>query len=191
MLISLVCSRCQKNLLGENNSRVFFCLDCGLGFDISGSSPKAFGLFFTDARIKKAYPLIYFPFWRITSGYTVMVDNQRVHEPRKRDFFVSAFFIKNIDYFGDIGFYLTANNIQLGSGKRRDFPVFPADRGLDDGVAYPRIFLYREESKKRKGLFDIQIDHEDICIALIPFYRIDSDYYDSIIFWKYPSGALI
>ena len=191
MLISLVCPRCRKNLMGENNSKVFFCLDCLLGFDISEESPKQFGLFFTDARIQKDNPATYFPFWRINSQYKIIYEEKQSSEPRKRDFYVSSFFIKNIDFFGDIGYYFTLNNIQLDTGKRFDFPVFPADRGLKDIIAYPRIFLYKEESKKRKQVFDIHIDHKEISIGLVPFYRFNSDYYDSVIFWKYPSGALV
>jgi hypothetical protein len=191
MLILLSCPRCHKTLLGENNSKVFFCLDCRLGFDVCERPPREFELFFADVRIQKEHPILYFSFWKIRSEYKIIFDGSSIPESRKRHFYVPSFFIKNVGYFGDIGYYLTINNIQLESGSRRDCPVFPADRGLKDSIGYPRIYLYKEESKKKKQIFDVNIDHEDISMVLIPFYKINSDYYDSIIFWKYPSGALV
>lgn len=191
MLILLGCPRCQKNLVGENNSKVFFCLDCGLGFDVSENPPKHFGLFFTDPRIQKDHPSVYFPVWKISSEYKIIYKNHEPTQSSLRFFYVTAFFIKNIDYFGDIGYYFTVNNIQLTPGRRRNFPVFPADRGFQDVIGYPRIFLSTEASNKKRRFLDIHIDHKDISIGLVPFYRMNSDCYDSIIFWKYPSGALI
>ncbi len=192
MLILLKCPRCRKTLQGENNSKVFFCMTCRLGFDISEQPPQKFELFFLDARIHKGHPQIYFPFWKFSSDYKIIMDGRQVIGPRMRHFYVPSFFIKNINYFGDIGYYFSLNNILLEAGTSMDFPVFPADRGLKDSIGYPRIYLYKEESKKkRKAAIEINIDHKDISIVLIPFYKINSDYYDSIIFWKYPSGALV
>jgi hypothetical protein len=120
------------------------------------------------------------------------VSGKQEENSQTRFFYIPAFFVKNINYFGDIGYYIMANNIVLKTGGKEDFPIFPGDRGLADSIIYPRIYLVKEMAQKRSTeTSEINIDHQEISVALIPFYQVDNDFYDSVIYWKYPSGALI
>ena len=192
MLITLNCPKCRKTLQGENNSKLFFCMTCNLVFDVGDSKPKRYDLFYILPKIKREYSQIYFPFWQICCRYQIQGSGKPEEDSQTRFFYIPAFFIKNINYFGDIGYYIMANNIVLKTGGREDFPVFPGDRSLADSIVYPRIYLYKETAQKRSTeTIDINIDHQEISVALIPFYQVDNDFYDSVIYWKFPSGALI
>jgi hypothetical protein len=192
MLLLLNCPKCQNHLQGENNSKLFFCTPCNLVYDVGDSKPKRYDLFYVLPKIEREYPQMYFPFWQVCSQYKIMEDGEQGLNPQTRFFYIPAFFIKNISYFGDIGYYITMNNIDLRTGGRKDIPVFPGDRGLTDSIVYPMIYLYKDETTKRSNdAIEINIDHKEISVALIPFYRVKNDFYDSVIYWKYPSGALI
>ena len=192
MLITLNCPKCRENLEGANNSKLFFCKACNLVYDVSDSKPKRYDLFYISPKIKREHSMIYFPFWQIYSRYQIRVTGKPEEDFQARLFYVPAFFIKNINYFGDIGYYIMANNIVLKTGEKADLPVFPGDRGLSDSIVYPRIYLVMETAQKsRNEEMDINIDHKEVSVALIPFYQVEKDFYDSVINWKYPSGALI
>jgi len=124
--ISLKCRKCKANLEGENNSKVFFCTTCNLGYDIGEDHQKVYQLSYIEPKIKKEFPQIYFPFWALSCEYTIKDLSEDSETKDKRDFYVAAFFIKNINYFGDIGYYLTLNNVVLKSGKKKKNPHFPS-----------------------------------------------------------------
>jgi hypothetical protein len=192
-LISLTCSRCKTSLEGENNSRIFFCTSCNLAYDIDGDHKRVYRLSYIEPKIEKKLSQIYFPFWILFCEYSIKNVSQKTEILKKKDFYVTAFFVKNINYFGDIGYYLSLNQILLKKGKKKDIPIFPADRGLNHSAPYPLVYLYQDETRKKKKetLLEIDIQHRDVSMALIPFYFQNHQYFDSILFWKYPSGALI
>ncbi len=134
----------------------------------------------------------YFPFWNIKCTYEVNNSSDLSSLEGESDFLIPSFFIKNINYFGDIGLYYMQKNITPVFGEKLDISVFPADRGLSDASVYPEIYLLKKYSKKIKVEFiTIDVKMENTSIVLIPFYKKDHSYYDSYLLWKYPSGALI
>ena len=180
-IIHLQCPDCNQSLIGENNSRIFFCKTCLFCFDIDGSQIKKYSVECIKPEIKKNYSQVYFPFWKIEA---LLSD--------KKIFYIPAFFIKDTADFGDIGFVYMQNNVSLQSDQPRDIPIFPADRGFKQAAAYPRLYLQQEISKKKKkGTIEINITYKNISVVLIPFYYMDRGYFDSILLLKYPSGALI
>lgn len=192
-VILLKCRKCNASLEGENNSKVFFCTNCNLGYDIEGDLQKIYHLSYIEPKIKKELPQIYFPFWALSCEYTIKDSSEEKETREKRNFYVTAFFIKNINYFGDIGYYLSLNRVNLNPAKKKKIPIFPADRSLKNSVSFPLIYLYQDKTKKEKneGSLEIDIKHKKISLVLIPFYKHKHQYFDSILFWKYPSGALI
>ena len=59
-------------------------------------------------------------------------------------------------------------------------------------LAYPSIYLFKEISQAEDvEKMEIRMEPKSYAILLIPFHKIDSEYIDSLISWKYPSGALI
>jgi uncharacterized protein YbaR (Trm112 family) len=193
VLILLTCPFCNHNLQGENNSKIFFCAECHLAFDMDEDPPKSFPIFYIEPKIKQDNPQVFFPFWRILSEYRIIESEGSPLSPQKKFLYVPAFFIKNISFFGDIGYYMTFKDIILETTGKKNLAIFPADRSLNDCLAYPLIYLLQEETrgKKRKKPLDITIDHKDISMVMISFYKMNGDYQDSILSWRYPSGALI
>lgn len=178
--------------MGNNNSKVFFCLPCDIGYDISGKKTGIFNLDFGEPRRKKDFLMEYFPFWKLECE--IVLEN-RSENSKKRStnvFYVPSFYIKNINYFGDIGYYYLKKKVAIETGEKKDFGVFPADRSLEDVRPYPKIYLQKSMSKEINK-FDLDINVRIIkeSLILIPFYFRDHSYYDSILLWKYPSGALI
>ena len=82
--------------------------------------------------------------------------------------------------------------IKMQQGTKQNLEVFPADRALKQAAAYPAIYLNQQESKKTGTKFlQVSITHKKASVALVPFYKKEHKFYDSLLFWEYPSGALI
>jgi hypothetical protein len=191
-LISLKCQKCQANLNGENNSKVFFCHTCGSCFNVGEDKLHEFPVLYIKPQIVKKMEQVYFPFWQFESQYTFHNEGEAGDYVNSRVFYIPAFFIKNINYFGDIGFYYMKKNTVLEQGSRRKLEVFPADRDINRAAQYPYIYMCKDNTKRIQNDFsNITMKHKKAAMALVPFYKTENYYYDSILFWKYPSGALI
>lgn len=190
--IKLKCDKCSGNLSGRNNSKVFFCLSCGRGCDVSGGAGVFYSLRFALPEKNKDLSLEYFPFWHLKCEFVVENTSDMSRLEGADDFYIPAFFIKNINYFGDIGLFYMQKEMKPQYGKKFEIPVFPADRGMSDALKYPYIYLMKEYSKKTGAEFlNIKVKRTGTGMILIPFYKRDHSYYDSFLLWKYPSGALI
>ncbi|MEN8222142.1 MAG: hypothetical protein ABFR36_02690 [Acidobacteriota bacterium] len=190
--IKLKCDRCSANLSGKNNNCIFFCLDCGRGCDVSGESLACYSMKFVSPGKELEFPMEYFPFWHLKCEFSV----ENISEGNKleglTDFYIPAFFIKNINYFGDVGLYYMQKELKLQFGEKLDIPVFPADRGLKDALNYPYIYLMKEYSRKTGAEFlNVNIEKTGAGLILVPFYKKGHSYSDSYLLWNYPSGALI
>lgn len=194
--ICLKCPQCQTNLSGENNSKVFFCHACALCFNVDLALGKLlqYPLLYINPCKTASLEQVYFPFWQFESRYTLDGTAPTDHSST-RTFYIPAFFIKNINYFGDIGYYYMQNNVILEPGPFKRQVVFPADRDLRHAARYPQIYLTKENfptlRDMRKGFSEVQVKHLKAGIALVPFYKAEHSYSDSILSWKYPAGALI
>jgi len=190
--IKLKCDNCSRNLSGKNNSAVFFCLFCGKGCDVSGESKICYDLKFAIPEKKQDLQMEYFPFWHMECEFTIENTSDMSRLEGRDGFLIPAFFIKNINYFGDIGLFYWQKEVKLHFGEKLDIPLFPADRGLNDALKYPYIYLMKEYSKKVGAEFlNVDVQRKVTKLILIPFYKKDHSYFDSFLFWKYPSGALI
>ncbi len=190
--IKLKCDKCSQNLYGSNNSKVFFCLQCAKAFDVSGKKPRFYKLNFAEPLKQRDFSMEYFPFWLLKCEYSIKNSDDHSSLSGEYDFIIPSFFIKNINYFGDIGLYYKLKGIKPEYGERKNISVFPADRGLEDASKYPYIYLMKENSKKIKVEFlNIEVREIGVEFILIPFYKKDHSYYDSFLTWKYPSGALV
>ena len=191
-LISLKCQKCQANLNGENNSKVFFCHTCGSCFNVGEDKLHEFPVLYIKPQVVKKFEQVYFPFWQFESQYTFRNEGEAGDYVSSRVFYIPAFFIKNINYFGDIGFYYMKKNTILEPGSRRKLEVFPADRDVNRAAQYPYIYMCKDNTKRIQNDFsNITMKHKKAAMALVPFYKTENYYYDSILSWKYPSGALI
>lgn len=192
-LINLQCTNCSNNLIGENNSKVFFCKNCTICFDIEKNRLKKYPVSYIKPYKSKNFTQILFPFWKIETEYEILNQQGNSKSSNNKIFYIPAFFIKNINNFGDIGYYYMQRNVVLFEDEKKDFPIFPADRGLKDAVVYPLIYLYKKNARKLRAdeFIEIELKHKAFSMVLIPFYKIKYEYLDSILFWKYPSGALI
>jgi|GEM_PF-1330864 len=190
--IKLKCDRCSANLSGKNNNCVFFCLSCGRGCDVSGESSVFYSMKFATPGKTQDLPMEYFPFWHLRSEFSVENTSEGNILEGLTDFYIPAFFIKNINYFGDLGLYYMQKEMKLQYGERLDIPVFPADRGLIDAMNYPYIYLMKEYSRKTGADYvNVNILKTGAGLVLIPFYKKGHSYFDSYLLWNYPSGALI
>jgi len=188
----LNCTICGNLLSGENNSRIFFCRPCRLAYGTSTEdsvSPQKF--YFAKPLLIREFPKIYFPFQIFGMKYTIMhQDGEDISGEQK--IYIPLIFIKNINYFGDIGYYYFLKKVSPMEGSDEGFKIFPADRNRIDLTPYPEIYLLRRETEKDGlGSVSVKTDLKKEGIVMIPFYRYKSEYYDSYLFWKYPSGAVI
>ncbi|NMB99811.1 MAG: hypothetical protein GYA35_05960 [Thermoanaerobaculaceae bacterium] len=69
LFIPLVCSRCGKELLGGDNSIIFFCLECKIGF-IMENYPESLPLKIYKKNFNCEGELIYFPFYKIEGDFS-------------------------------------------------------------------------------------------------------------------------
>jgi len=137
-------------------------------------------------------PMEYFPFWHLKSEFSVENTEEMSKLEGLTDFYIPSFFIKNINYFGDIGLYYWQKEVKPQLGGRLEIPVFPADRGLEDALSYPYIYLMKEYSKKTSGEYlQVTVGKTEAELILIPFFKKNHAYFDSYLRWQYPSGALI
>jgi hypothetical protein len=194
--ICLKCPQCRTNLSGENNSKVFFCHTCTLCFNVDTATGKLlqYPVRYINPQKTVGAEQIYFPFWQFESRYT-LDGSAPTDSSLTRTFYIPAFFIKNINYFGDIGYYYMKHNVVLEPGSWKRMEVFPADRDLRHAARYPQIYLTKENfptlREMRKGFSDVQVKHLKAGVVLVPFYKVEHSYIDSILTWKYPAGALI
>ncbi|HLP47244.1 MAG TPA: hypothetical protein VK469_14930 [Candidatus Kapabacteria bacterium] len=194
--ICLKCIQCRCNLSGENNSKVFFCHTCALAFNVDTALGKLlpYPLLYIKPRGTAETGQVYFPFWQFESRYT-LDGSVPVDSSFSRTFYIPAFFIKNINYFGDIGYFYMKHKVILEPGPRNRIEVFAADRDIRHAARYPQIYLAKENyptlRDMKKGFPEVQVKHLKAGVILVPFYKTEHSYVDSILSWKYPSGALI
>jgi hypothetical protein len=191
-MIALQCPTCGHDLQGENNSRVFFCRECALGLDLDEGRLVPYRLRVIQPLKKPAGRPVYFPMWAIESQVSVSDSGQHESGAQRRLSLVPALFIKNINYFGDIGFYLTMRRVPLQETRLEPNPILPADRSLRDALVYPAIYFYREQAMNRDiGPLTARFLHQRFAILLVPFVERDGEFVDALIEWKYPTGALV
>lgn len=191
-LLSLKCPHCGNGLDGANNSLVFFCTSCPRGLELEENQLTSYRLHFTKPPKELSPEAVYFPFWRIVSEY--VSGGQAANGNRgERVSLVPAFFIKSINYFGDIGYYYTLKKITpVEEEKGQGWPIFPADRDLKSALAYPAIYLYREIFRDQDvEKINLQFQHREFTLLLVPFFKVNEIFVDPFILWKYPSGALV
>ncbi|MCP5106003.1 MAG: hypothetical protein GY950_21645 [bacterium] len=177
--ISLKCPDCQANLSGENTSTVFLCHTCAFCFNVGAEKLNKYPLVYIKPKVERKEEQVYFPFWQIESEFT-MKSHTGI-----RLFHIPAFFIKNINNFGDIGYYYLQKNVTLEPGNRKDLEALPADRDIKRAAQYPYIYLCKENNET-----GISLKHKSASMALVPFYKTGTHYFDSILSWKYPLGAV-
>lgn len=191
-LVKLHCKFCGSRLEGENNSKVFFCRKCKKAFDILDKEADSEDFFFAAPFLKREFPTVYFPFQRIETVYKIKAEENG--EPGKfhHVFLLPLFFIKNISYFGDIGYYYFLKRTTPLIDEDRGVQIFPADRNFNDVKQYPRIYVMQNETERKDAdSVHVEASVSRSGVVMIPFFKNGTDYYDSYLFWKYPSGSLI
>lgn len=189
ILLSLKCPRCADDLEGGNNSRVFFCRGCNLGVDLIHGREREYKLECVQPALSRNEEMEYFPFWKYAGRYQAIAEESRSPVQHETDFWVPAFFVKNISYYGDIGLYYTARKVNPSPERCRSIPIFPADRGEKNASAYPLIYARCLESATSFQVVEWTLSHQHL--VLVPFFRVGGEYLDSQLGWAYPSGALI
>ena len=195
-LLELKCKNCMLELDAHNNSKVFFCRNCNLAYNLTQKKElKEFKIIYAKQLKQMDTKSIYFPFWEIETEYDIFIEEGMSKENKKLNntILVPSFFIKNINYFGDIGYYYFQKEVKIQGDNKRDFTIFPADRNLNESVKYPELYILKHYSSKPtvKNFKLNSINYLKANLILIPFYFENNYYFDSQILWKYPSGALI
>ena len=188
-LMSLKCPRCQGDLEGDNNNRVFFCRECAVGVDFSRGRQQEFALDFAAPAKESAADWQYFAFWRYEASYQRDPPDDQEEEGRSHRFWVPAFFIKNISYFGDIGLFYSNQEVDPATDRCRRAPIFAADRGEAHAAVYPRVYAAVRETAR--GARVVDLTPHSIRLTLVPFFHKGREFVDSQLGWIYPRGALI
>jgi hypothetical protein len=191
--ICLKCTQCRTNLSGENNSKVFFCHTCALGFNVDTALGKLlqYPLLYIKPGGTGETEQVYFPFWQFESRYT-LDGSVPTDSSCTRTFYVPAFFIKNINYFGDIGFFYMKHKV-VWSRDRGARSRFSRRTGISVMRRGTQVYLaknYPLLRDMRKGFPEVQVKHLKAGVILVPFTN-RAFLCGFHTFWKYPSGALI
>ncbi len=187
-MIKLQCKQCAANLQGDNNSQVYFCLKCSLAYNLEKNGLISFPVEYQKPQLDIEGESFYFPFWFFKTSWSTNL------EPDNRTFFcwVTAFFIRNINNFGDIGQFYTLRNVQLLPDKKKKFKMTVADRNLNTALRYPEVYLYlKERTHKNFEELKINVLVEEVKMVFVPFFLKNELLYDSQLNCQYPKGALI
>lgn len=188
--ISLQCPHCGQPLEAENVSRVFFCRPCRRGFTLDGGSLQGTPLHPLAPLRPMQAPAVYFPFWCIQGESRV--EEGDATECAQQTFYVPAFLIRNINNFGDVGFFFSRRALTVQQGRFLDLPIFPAARALPQALAYPAVYVAAELAKTRDmDKVRVTVTPHKASLVLVVFYRLEEGFCDSLIGWKYPPGALL
>ncbi len=190
--ISLQCPGCKANLSGDNISKVFFCLPCGWSFNVDREKGELlrYGLITVEPKLELGGEGIYFPFWQLECAYRVEGRETGAGETVGL-FYVPAFLIRNINYFGDTGFQYVRKRVVLTPGPARNYPILSAARDIRSAVRYPHVYLSREFTGTNQAAPQISVTPRKASVALVPFFKKDQQYVDTYISWKYPTGAML
>ncbi|HDP94198.1 MAG TPA: hypothetical protein ENN40_02430 [Candidatus Aminicenantes bacterium] len=188
-LLSLKCPRCRADLEGDNNSWIFFCRSCRIGVDLSRGREQEFDFECAAPVIQRLETPRYFAFWLFRARYQALAEKKQNPDEIDGRFWVPAFFIKNISYFGDIGLYYTNRNVVPSTERCRKLAFFPADRGEAHTAIYPEIYAVKKEAARRRRVTGITI--HSTRLVWVPFYEAEKEFIDSILGWSYPIGAMI
>jgi len=188
-LLSLKCPRCRADLEGDNNSWVFFCRGCLIGIDLSRGQEREFAYECAAPLIQRSEAARYFVFWLFHARYHAVGGNGQIPTEASGRFWVPAFFIKNISYFGDIGLYYTNTGVSPKTERCRELAVFPADRGEAHAAVYAEVYAAKREAALRRRVADITI--LSTRLVWVPFYETENEFVDSMLGWSYPFGAMI
>lgn len=194
-LLELKCKNCMSNLEAYNNSKVFFCKNCDIAYNLTDKGLKPFEITFAKPFKTMNSKSFYFPFWEIETQYDIFIQEKLNKENKliTKKILVPSFYIKNINYFGDIGYYYFQKEVEIEEDIKKNLEIFPADRNLKNSIKYPEIYILKHYSTKPtiKHFKLNDIKYLKARMILIPFYFENNYYFDSQILWKYPSGALI
>jgi len=188
-LLSLKCPHCQLDMEGDNNSRVFFCRSCRIGVDFSRGQEREFPLECVAPEIERPDAVRYFAFWVFHCRYRWDPPENAGLDACTAPFWVPAFFIKNISYFGDIGLYYTNRGLAPREERCRRIPAFPADRGETHAAVYPMVYATSREAARQRQV--VELTFLSTKLVWVPFYESGHEFVDSLLGWTYPSGALI
>ncbi|MBN1197005.1 MAG: hypothetical protein JXA62_06330 [Candidatus Aminicenantes bacterium] len=188
-LLSLKCPRCRADLEGENNSWIFFCRSCRIGVDLSRGHEQEFAYECMAPVIQRSETARYFVFWLFHTRYHALAEKEQTPSEVCGHFWVPAFFIKNISYFGDIGLYYNNRNVTLQTERCRKLTLFPADRGEAHAAIYPEVYAVKMEAARRRRVTDTAI--LSTRMVWVPFYETENEFVDSILGWSYPFGAMV
>lgn len=186
-LVALRCSGCLQPLEGGNGSRVFFCRACRAGYDLEERQLTRYELHAVKPLRTAEGDPVYVPFWAIESRVSGVTGGAAA-----RLTLVPALFIKNVSYFGDIGLFYTRRRVPLGEAPIADYPVLPAGRGLRTALAYPPVYMLLDPGTAARSEPPAGLRFEPLrsLLLLVPFTRRDGEFTDSLLGWRYPSGAL-
>ncbi len=183
-MIELHCRKCRKPLLGENNSLVFFCLDCALALNLENDASSWHEVRSCRAALEEAGEKFYLAFWQFEGEF------QGSKIPDRRLYFVPATVIRNTNYFGDLGLYYTRRQPPTPPAPLEKIRVFPADRSLATAQRFAALYFMKQfESAGQTDLPKLEFFTAEI--LLVPFFSRDKGVYDGLLGWRYPAGILL
>lgn len=206
-LIPLRCPECGSDIDSREDDRIFFCMNCGKGFQLEGDKFKEIGVLYAKPEIEvNSKQLYYLPMWQILTEVSLqkkyVIDPEELPEEilkkkkftkmltglfneerarKKMIFFVPAFGVTNRYHLMDHpGFQFTVDPPKLKKGRPRD--MVGAEYSFEDAVEIARVMFLSIQSHTGRDILEAEVEYNFIRyrIAGIPFFEDEGMLVDGI-----------
>jgi hypothetical protein len=194
-IIALRCPLSGDNLAGLSNDVVFQCPRCKTALEIDGKTFQQRDLSFALPRHIRDEPVYMLPFWKFEVQYNLVGEFDSKFKKldaleKIRHVYVTAFFQRDIYYFGDMGLIYTQAGIDYQKSQG-DHRLLGASRTLKEAAAYVRLFILKimDQAADVTGV-DVDVTAARAEIVGFPFYDLGNKLVDGILGMELPSVCL-
>lgn len=186
LFVPLVCSKCRKELIGGDNSTVFFCLTCKSGF-IMENYPESLPLKIYKNNFEWQGEFIYFPFYKIEGDCSIHCEdlhklNAYSNLKSLGTLFYPAFLNLRSLYSDDLTlkFALQSNSFieDKSPKKAKVVDVFVAPNNLEK-IAKLFYLSYLDKVADVTNV-EVEFSLKSVEFALLPFEKKGSDFRELI-----------
>ncbi len=194
-IIPLRCPACGDNMSGLTNDVVFICQRCRDAFELVEKKFQKREILWVAPVLKKAASLIMLPFWKFDVNYQLGGEAsstlKRLEAVEKISYvYVTAFFQRDIVYFGDLGFSYTQARMAYQMAQTPG-TVLSASRSRKEAAAYCPLFILKllDQVEDVTGI-EIKIEVKKTTFLGIPFFDFENKLIDSVQGLEIGAGCL-
>ncbi len=189
------CPSCGDNMIGLTNDVVFICQRCRDAFELVDKRFQKREILWAAPALEKSAPIIMLPFWKFDVNYQLTgkasATLKWLEGVEKISYvYVTAFFQRDIVYFGDLGFSITLARKEYQTTQTKG-TVLGASRSRQEAVAYCPLFILKflDQIEDVTGI-EVQVKVKNTTLLVIPFYDFDNKLIDGVHGFELAAGCL-